>query len=131
MPKPKLERVAKVGALPTKEEFYSDGGKRARTQKMKKRRKTRAAAKNKKRRIFGYVVDGTPDPIAGVTVTLSGDAAAVTTTDANGRFAFLVAKGEYTVTPTHASWTFAPLSEANIVISTRDHKTADFVGTAV
>lgn len=47
----------------------------------------------------------------GVTVTLSGNSLATTTTDANGNFSFIdLASGTYTVTPSLAGYTFSPSS---------------------
>lgn len=51
--------------------------------------------------ISGKVVDDGGRPIAGVTITLSGDGAATTTTAADGTYAFTgLAAGTYTVTET-------------------------------
>lgn len=52
-------------------------------------------------------------PIAGVTVTLSGTASAVTVTDGSGNYSFGgLASGNYTVTPSQAGFTFTPPSRA-------------------
>jgi Big-like domain-containing protein/carboxypeptidase family protein/SdrD B-like protein len=49
----------------------------------------------------------------GATVTLSGASAAATTANASGAFSFAgLARGSYTVTPTHAGFTFGPTSQA-------------------
>jgi len=52
--------------------------------------------------IFGTIVDAQGNPLAGVTVTLSGSAQATTQTDADGRYVFgnLVAGRNYSVLPT-------------------------------
>lgn len=50
-------------------------------------------------------------PSTGATVTLSGAASGSTTTDQFGNYSFgSLAAGTYTVTPTQAGYTFAPLS---------------------
>jgi hypothetical protein len=52
-------------------------------------------------------------PVAGATVTLGGSAAAVTTTDALGKYSFVdLVNGAYTVTPSLTGFTFAPASLA-------------------
>jgi hypothetical protein len=60
--------------------------------------------------VVGAVRDLSDAPVAGVTVALSGQVAATTTTDADGRFAFygLPPGGPYTVTPAQVGFTFAP-----------------------
>ncbi len=60
----------------------------------------------------GQVVDANGTPLGGVTVELGGPAAATTTTDASGHFAFFNVPpgGPMTVTPSLAGFTFAPTS---------------------
>src|SRR6266481_5936714 len=61
-----------------------------------------------------YSISGTISPVAGgsgATVTLSGAANATTTADSSGNFTFSgLANGTYTVTPSHAGYTFTPSS---------------------
>src|SRR5712691_11495578 len=61
-----------------------------------------------------YSISGTISPAAGgsgATVTLSGAANATTTADSSGNFTFSgLANGTYTVTPSHAGYTFTPSS---------------------
>ncbi len=61
-----------------------------------------------------YSISGTISPAAGgsgATVTLSGTANATTTADSSGNFTFSgLANGTYTVTPSHAGYTFTPSS---------------------
>src|SRR6266581_2080817 len=67
-----------------------------------------------------YSISGTISPAAGgsgATVTLSGAANATTTADSSGNFTFSgLANGTYTVTPSHAGYTFTP-SSLNVTIS--------------
>ncbi len=67
-----------------------------------------------------YSISGTISPAAGgsgATVTLSGTANATTTADSSGNFTFSgLANGTYTVTPSHAGYTFTP-SSLNVTIS--------------
>jgi formylglycine-generating enzyme required for sulfatase activity len=51
------------------------------------------------------------DIAQGVTITLSGDAAATTTTDIDGKYSFEVPDGSYTVTPSMAGYVFNPFSK--------------------
>src|SRR5207245_425235 len=61
-----------------------------------------------------YSISGTISPAvggSGATVTLSGGANATTTADSSGNFTFSgLANGTYTVTPSHAGYTFTPSS---------------------
>jgi protocatechuate 3,4-dioxygenase beta subunit len=59
--------------------------------------------------ISGRVREGSAG-VGGVTMTLSGDSSATTTTDPNGDYIFtnLAAGGDYTVTPTAPLFTFTP-----------------------
>ena len=51
--------------------------------------------------------------LAGVTMTLNGDASGTTTTDASGNYTFSgLANGSYTVTPSLSDYTFKPTSRA-------------------
>ncbi len=64
--------------------------------------------------LAGRVVGTNNNPLAGVSVSLSGAAAGATTlTDADGRYAFnnLPDGTTYTVAPTFAGYTFAPLAQ--------------------
>lgn len=62
-----------------------------------------------------YAIGGTVTGpwVAGVTVTLGGDATAVATTDPSGAYTFSgLASGSYTITPSLAGWTFQPPTTA-------------------
>ena len=82
--------------------------------------------------ITGYEISGTitgSPPIAGVTVTLTGDYGDSTTTDAAGEYAFSsILNGSYTVTPTKTGYTFVPVSIA-VTVYNADQTGKDFVGT--
>ena len=63
--------------------------------------------------ISGRVLTASGTPIAGVTMTLSGAADAVVTTNAKGKYSFTrLLNGNYTVTPSQAGRTFNPISRA-------------------
>ena len=65
-----------------------------------------------KRLISGFLSSG-GNRISGATVTLSGDASGVTTTDNLGRYLFTVnSGGNYVVTPTKANLTFTPSNKS-------------------
>ena len=65
--------------------------------------------------ISGTITEG-GSPLAGVTVTLTGDSSDSTTTDASGNYSFNVDHGSnYTVTPTLSGYTFAPLSSSGVL----------------
>lgn len=67
--------------------------------------------------------------LAGVTVTLSGDANATTTTDANGFYAFTHLNGcAYTVSVSKPDFNFTPASRN--VVSNGRNQAADFVATS-
>ncbi len=63
-----------------------------------------------------FSISGTITPTAGGsggTVTLSGPAAATTTTDTSGNYSFGgLANGTYTVTPSNTGYTFSPLNQS-------------------
>lgn len=62
--------------------------------------------------LSGRITDNN-DPLAAITVTLSGSQPATTTTDANGNYTFTVpAEGNYMVTPTSLLYAFSPSSFA-------------------
>ncbi|HEY9285660.1 MAG TPA: Calx-beta domain-containing protein, partial [Pyrinomonadaceae bacterium] len=67
-------------------------------------------------------------PLAAVAVTLSGGQGGTTQTDANGDYSFagLAAGGTYTVTPSLANFSFAPLSRT--FDNLQANQTADFAG---
>ncbi|HKP73776.1 MAG TPA: carboxypeptidase regulatory-like domain-containing protein, partial [Pyrinomonadaceae bacterium] len=79
--------------------------------------------------ISGNIHSPDNQPLAGVTVTLSGSQPATTTTNANGNYSFsdLPAGGTYTVTPSLANFTFTPASRAFDNLNA--NQTADFTGT--
>ena len=62
-----------------------------------------------------HSITGKISPVAGgsgATVTLSGAASATTTADSSGNYPFSgLADGKYTVTPSHAGYTFSPASQ--------------------
>jgi len=63
----------------------------------------------------------------GVTVTLSGDASRITSTDSDGEYAFTgLSDGDYTVTPSQAGETFDPAS-IPVTISGADSTGNDFI----
>ena len=61
-----------------------------------------------------FSISGTISPVAGgsgTTLTLSGAAAATTTSNSSGNYTFSgLANGTYTITPSHAGYTFSPAS---------------------
>jgi hypothetical protein len=79
--------------------------------------------------ISGRVTEGSAG-VGGVTVTLSGDASATTTTDPSGNYTFnnLVAGGNYTVTPSSPLFTFTPPSRTFNALSGSETN-ADFAAT--
>jgi photosystem II stability/assembly factor-like uncharacterized protein len=61
--------------------------------------------------ISGQITDN-GNPLAGVTVTLSGSQSGIRTTDSNGNYSFeLIVGGNYTVTPSIVGFTFGPTSQ--------------------
>ncbi|MBI2266960.1 MAG: carboxypeptidase regulatory-like domain-containing protein [Armatimonadetes bacterium] len=80
--------------------------------------------------IGGTISDSqTGGPLSGVTVNLTGDSTASTTTDANGNYLFQgLANGNYTVTPSLAAYTFNPVNRA-VTISSADVTGQNFQGT--
>jgi hypothetical protein len=81
--------------------------------------------------IFGKVgntSDGPTIGFGGVTVTLSGSQSATTTTDANGNYAFdnLLAGGSYSISPSKAGFTFAPILQQ--VVNLSGNQEVDFNG---
>ncbi|HYO63888.1 MAG TPA: carboxypeptidase regulatory-like domain-containing protein [Pyrinomonadaceae bacterium] len=83
--------------------------------------------------LSGRVADAGSNPVAGVTVALSGTASSVTsaeaTTNASGDFSFsLPAGGNYTVTPAKQDYTFNPASKSYTTLSA-NKSDANFTGT--
>ena len=78
--------------------------------------------------ISGQVRDLNDTGVSGVTMTLSGSAAATSLTDTGGFFAFagLAAGGTYTVTPSRGTFLFSPPSQTFANLS-HDETTAFFV----
>ncbi len=78
-----------------------------------------------------YTVSGTvtkgDEPLAGVTITLTGDTEETTTTDSEGKWSVEEVEGEVTVTPSKEDYTFEP--EEEVVDGARDD--VNFVGTPV
>ena len=61
-------------------------------------------------------LSGTISGGAGVTVALSGAAAATTTADASGNYSFSgLANGTYTVTPSRSGYSFTPTSQSAVI----------------
>ncbi len=81
--------------------------------------------------IAGTVRDPANLPLAGVTMTLSGQSTATTTTAADGTYSFasLASGGTYTVTPAIAGRAFTPVSRTFTTATT--DQTADFVGRLI
>ena len=79
-----------------------------------------------------YSISGTVAPAAGgngTTLTLSGSANATTTADSLGNFTFSgLANGSYTVTPTHAGYTFSPGS-LNVTVNGASMTGLNFTAT--
>jgi hypothetical protein len=69
--------------------------------------------------------------LAGVTITLSGDANAVTVTNASGNYSFpgIALNGNYTVTPSLAGYTFSPTG-TGVIVSGADSTGNNFTATA-
>jgi uncharacterized repeat protein (TIGR02543 family) len=80
-----------------------------------------------------YAISGTVsgDAQTGVTLTLTGDASATTTSGADGTYTFPnLADGSYAVTPTLAGHTFNP-SSRSVTVSGANQPGQNFVATAV
>jgi len=79
-----------------------------------------------------YAISGTISPAAGgsgAAVTLSGAAGATTVSNASGSYTFSgLAKGTYTVTPSHTGYTFSPASN-NVTINTANVPGVNFTAT--
>lgn len=76
--------------------------------------------------ISGEVVDEDSAGVAGVTITLSGDASDSTTTNGSGEYSFGgLADGSYTVTPSKTDSVYSPSSDA-ATISGADEIVSDF-----
>jgi hypothetical protein len=79
--------------------------------------------------ITGNVTSG-GNPMAGVTVTLSGTRSDATTTDSSGNYIFDgLLNGNYTITPAKAGYTFTPASR-NAAISDGDLTSQNFSGSS-
>ena len=83
--------------------------------------------------LLPYTISGTVSGavLAGVTITLSGDAAATTTTIAGGTYSFpgIALNGNYTVTPSLAGYTFSAIS-IGVIVSGADSTGNNFTATA-
>jgi len=68
-----------------------------------------------------FTISGTLSPSgggSGATVTLSGASGATTTANSAGAYSFMgLANGNYSVTPSHAGYTFSPASQATTIAS--------------
>ena len=85
--------------------------------------------KPKTYRITGQITSNSTG-LAGVTVSLSGESTAETTTDSSGNYSFTgQSNGDYTVTPSLSGYVFSP-SDPVITISHRDEAGIDFTATA-
>ena len=79
--------------------------------------------------ISGSVVDGNAAALAGVTITLSGDADDTTTTSGDGSWSFTdMSDGSYTVTPSKTNFTYTP-SSADASVSGDNKVVSAFVIT--
>ncbi len=87
------------------------------------------APADSKSTISGTIADSNGQPLAGVTVSLSGKQSRETITDANGNYAFADAdtNGFYNVTPGRASYSFSPGSRSFTLNGV--HTSESFVGT--
>ena len=78
-------------------------------------------------------ISGTITPAAGgsgATVTLSGSASANTTSNSSGNYTFSgLANGAYTVTPSNAGYTFAPVNHS-VTINGTNVGAVNFIATA-
>jgi hypothetical protein len=79
------------------------------------------------------VVSGTSTGLGGVVMTLSGSAAATTTTDSGGNYSFsgLASGGNYTVTPSYTGYTFNPASQVFNSLSANQTQTFSAIATSV
>src|SRR6266481_154926 len=82
----------------------------------------------------GFNMSGTITPTAagnGAAVALSGPASASATADSSGNYTFAgLANGTYTIAPSHAGFTFTPLSQ-NVTLSTANVSGVNFTDNAV
>jgi hypothetical protein len=78
----------------------------------------------------GRVISGTISTAIGTTVTLSGAASAVVTSDSSGGYSFSGLKnGSYTVTPSRAGYSFSPASIA-VTLNGTDATSKNFAGSS-
>ncbi|MFH1377486.1 MAG: DNRLRE domain-containing protein [Planctomycetota bacterium] len=80
-----------------------------------------------------YSISGTVSGAvqSGVTITLGGDATAITTTDGSGNYSFSgLADGTYTLTPSLSGYTFSPTSLTGVVVSGANVPAQNFTATA-
>lgn len=78
--------------------------------------------------ISGTIVDASPAAMEGVTVTLSGNSTASTTTDVNGNYSFSgLSDGDYTVTASMFDRIFTPTNRG-VTINGADVSGMDFSG---
>jgi len=82
-----------------------------------------------------YSISGTITPAAdgnGATVTLSGAGNATTSANTSGNFTFSgLADGKYTITPTHAGFTFSPTSASVTIQGANVTSGVNFTATAI
>jgi hypothetical protein len=77
--------------------------------------------------LTGYVRNASGSPMAGVTISLTGQMTRTKTTDENGFYRFRsLPEGDYIVTPSKAGKTFEPASRA-VTLSGEDAKKQNFV----
>lgn len=79
-----------------------------------------------------FTISGTITPTAGgsgATVTLSGPAAATTTTDSSGNYSFgSLVNGTYTVTPSNSGYSFSPVNQS-VTVSSANQTGVNFTAT--
>jgi hypothetical protein len=77
-------------------------------------------------KLDGYVLDGSDQPIEGVTITLTGGSTAETNVDGYWSFSPIL-DGEYTITPTKTGLVFTPTAR-DIIIDGESYTMGNFVG---
>lgn len=80
---------------------------------------------------YGISGQVTGDVQQGVTITLSGDASATTTTDVSGNYSFTgLANGAYTLTPSLVNYTFSPV-DLSVTLNGGDSTDNNFTASVV
>jgi len=75
-----------------------------------------------------HTISGNVSGVAIVTVQLSGDSAAIVSTDTLGNFSFTVNDGAYTITPVLAGYNITPVS-LDLTVAGADVTNQDFTAT--